>query len=100
MPPLDPVIVDPAEQRGHAPPLHRHDIADETFLMIEGTLRPVLEHFSLTPHTPAGFVDSPPRPGNRPCAGRIRRMAVLTGPNWRGSRRPTPIEILGPPLTL
>src|SRR3954470_7942091 len=32
-------VLEHQEQRGHASPLHRHDAADETFLVLEGELR-------------------------------------------------------------
>jgi quercetin dioxygenase-like cupin family protein len=32
-------VLEHQEKRGHASPLHRHDAADETFLVLEGELR-------------------------------------------------------------
>lgn len=110
-------VLEHQEERGHATPLHRHDIADETFLMLDGTLRVEVDgesytagagalaflprkrthrfivtsptaHF-LTLHTPAGFEDfvTTAPPGASPAA--LKELAASYG-----------IEILGPPLTL
>jgi quercetin dioxygenase-like cupin family protein len=110
-------VLEHHEQRGHATPLHRHDIADETFLMLDGTLRVEVDgesytagagavaflprkrthrfivtsptaHF-LTLHTPSGFEDFVTAAPQGASPVELRQLAASYG-----------IEILGPPLTL
>lgn len=121
-------VLEHHEERGHATPLHRHDIADETFLMIEGTLRVEVDgethtagagalaflprkrshrfivtsptaHF-LTLHTPAGFEDFALTAGKVAARG---EAAPTAGPNPAELAKVAAtygIEILGPPLAL
>ena len=121
-------VLEHRELRGHATPLHRHDIADETFLMIDGTLRVEVDgetyragagamaflprkrshrfivtsptaHF-LTLHTPAGFEDFAVTAGK---PGEGGETPPTAGPNPAELAKLAAaygIEILGPPLTL
>jgi quercetin dioxygenase-like cupin family protein len=121
-------VLEHREERGHATPLHRHDIADETFLMIDGTLRVEVDgeiysagsgamaflprnrshrfivtsptaHF-LTLHTPAGFDDFAVTAGKPAVPGENPPTA---GPNPAELAKLAAtygIEILGPPLSL
>jgi quercetin dioxygenase-like cupin family protein len=121
-------VLEHREERGHATPLHRHDVADETFLMIEGTLRVEVDgetytagagvtaflprkrshrfivtsptaHF-LTLHTPAGFEDFIGAAGKPVVPGDNPPEVGPDSAELAKLAASYGIEILGPPLTL
>jgi quercetin dioxygenase-like cupin family protein len=121
-------VLEHREERGHATPLHRHDIADETFLMIDGTLRVEVDgetyaagagamaflprkrshrfivtsptaHF-LTLHTPSGFEDFAVAAGNLAVPGEKPPTAAPNPAELAKLAAAHGIEILGPSLTL
>ena len=121
-------VLEHREERGHATPLHRHDIADETFLMLDGTLRVEVDgetyeagagalaflprkrshrfivtsptaHF-LTLHTPAGFEDFAVAAGKSATPGETAPTAGTNPAELAKLAAVHGIEILGPPLLL
>jgi len=73
-------VLEHEEERGHASPLHRHDLADETFLVLEGELRVEVDGVKHT--AGAGAVAFLPR--------RLSHAFVVTSPQARFLTMHTP----------